>query len=418
MGSISVTGNGPLYGEVHIAGAKNAALPVIAAGLLSAEPLELGNIPAVKDIDTALELLRLIGCTIERDGAHISIDSSNVHSVRAPYELVKTMRGAILLLGPLVARFGEADVSLPGGCAIGSRPVNEHIAGLEAMGADIHIEAGYIKARCARLKGAHFAFDIPSVTATENLMMAASLADGTTVLENAALEPEVEDLGRLLNAMGARISGAGTGTITIEGVEQLHAARHQVPPDRIETGTFLVAAAATRGNVTVRDTRPDFLQLVLTKLEAAGSVIETGEDWIRLDSRGQRPEAVHVSTAPYPAFPTDMQAQFMALNAVAEGSATVIENIFENRFMHVPELQRMGADIELQGHTAIVTGRERLQGAPVMATDLRASACLLIAALSADDETTIDRVYHLDRGYANIVEKLAELGAIIHRNSD
>ncbi|MEE4191238.1 MAG: UDP-N-acetylglucosamine 1-carboxyvinyltransferase [Halieaceae bacterium] len=415
MDKIHVTGNGPLRGVVRIAGAKNAALPVIAAGLLSAEPLELSNIPAVKDIDTALKLLELLGCRVTRDSGALSIDSSAVDSVRAPYELVKTMRGAILLLGPLLARFGEADVSLPGGCAIGSRPVNEHIAGLEAMGAEINIEGGYIKAKAARLKGAHFAFDIPSVTATENLMMAACLAKGTTVLENAALEPEVEDLGKLLNGMGAKVTGAGTGTVTIEGVEALHGTAHSVPPDRIETGTFLVAAAATRGSISVLDTRPDFLQHVLAKLEAAGAEIEVGDDWIKLDSHGKRCKAVHVSTAPYPAFPTDMQAQFMALNALAEGTATVIENIFENRFMHVAELQRMGADIELQGHTAIVTGRERLQGAPVMATDLRASACLLIAALAAEGETTIDRVYHLDRGYANIVDKLAELGAIIHR---
>ncbi|MEM0955278.1 MAG: UDP-N-acetylglucosamine 1-carboxyvinyltransferase [Pseudomonadota bacterium] len=417
MGSISVTGNGPLSGEVQIAGAKNAALPVIAASLLSADPLDIDNVPAVNDIDTALKLLGLLGCKVDRDQDHISIDSSAVNSVRAPYELVKTMRGAILLLGPLLARFGEADVSLPGGCAIGSRPVNEHIAGLEAMGAEIDIQGGYIKARCRRLQGAHFAFDIPSVTATENLMMAASLAEGETVLENAALEPEVEDLGKLLNAMGSKVKGAGTGTIIIEGVAALHGARHRVPPDRIESGTFLVAAAATRGTVTLRDTRPDFLQLVLTKLEASGAKLTTGADWISLNSQGKRPSAVHISTAPYPAFPTDMQAQFMALNAVAEGTATVIENIFENRFMHVAELQRMGADIELQGHTAIVTGRERLQGAPVMATDLRASACLLIAALAAQGETHIDRVYHLDRGYANIVEKLAGLGASIQRNA-
>jgi UDP-N-acetylglucosamine 1-carboxyvinyltransferase len=415
MEKIHVTGNGPLRGVVRTAGAKNAALPDIAAALLSPEPLLLSNIPDVRDIDTALKLLQLLGCTVERDGGELSIDSSKVNSVRAPYELVKTMRGAILLLGPLLARFGEADVSLPGGCAIGSRPVNEHIAGLQAMGAEIDIDEGYIKARCSRLKGAHFAFDIPSVTATENLMMAASLADGTTVLENAALEPEVADLGKLLNGMGARVRGAGTGTVTIEGVESLHGTSHRVPPDRIETGTFLVAAAATRGSISVLDTQPDFLQLVLAKLEAAGAEVEAGEDWIKIDTHGRRCRAVHVSTAPYPAFPTDMQAQFMALNALAEGTATVIENIFENRFMHVAELQRMGADIELQGNTAIVTGREKLKGAPVMATDLRASACLLIAALAAEGETTIDRVYHLDRGYANIVGKLADLGASIHR---
>jgi UDP-N-acetylglucosamine 1-carboxyvinyltransferase len=325
------------------------------------------------------------------------------------------MRGSILLLGPLLARFGEADVSLPGGCAIGSRPVNEHITGLEAMGAEILIEAGYIKAKASRLRGAHYTFDIPSVTATENLIMAATLADGITVLENCALEPEVADLARLLVAMGAKIEGAGTSTVTIEGVSSLHGTHHRVPPDRIETGTFLVAAAATRGAIRVLDTNPDFLHHVLGKLEQAGARLELGPDWIHLDTGGKRCQAVNIHTAPYPAFPTDMQAQFMALNALAEGSATVVENIFENRFMHVAELQRMGANIELQGHTAIVRGRERLQGAPVMATDLRASASLIIAALAADGDTTIDRVYHLDRGYANIDSKLAELGAIISR---
>ena len=415
MEKIIVTGNGPLRGEVRMAGAKNAALPIIAASLLSAEPLQVSNIPGVRDIDTALKLLTLLGCVVERSDTGLSIDSSRVHSVYAPYELVKTMRGAILLLGPLLARFGEADVSLPGGCAIGSRPVNEHIAGLQALGAEIQIEAGYIKAKAKRLQGAHFTFDIPSVTATENLLMAASLAEGTTVLENCALEPEIGDLARLLTAMGARIQGAGSSTITIEGVASLHGASHRVPPDRIETGTFLTAAAATRGNITVLDTDPNFLHHVLGKLEQAGANIELGPDWIHLDTGGKRCQAVHVNTAPYPAFPTDMQAQFMALNALAEGSATVVENIFENRFMHVAELQRMGADIELQGHTAIVRGRERLQGAPVMATDLRASASLIIAALAADGDTTIDRVYHLDRGYANIDSKLADLGALIKR---
>lgn len=415
MEQILITGNGPLRGEVSIAGAKNAALPIIAASLLTPEPLEISNIPAVRDIDTALQLLELLGCTVERSGTHLSIDSSGVHSTRAPYELVKTMRGSILLLGPLLARFGEADVSLPGGCAIGSRPVNEHIAGLEAMGAEIQIEAGYIKAQASRLRGAHFTFDIPSVTATENLMMAAALAEGSTVLENCAMEPEIGDLACLLREMGAKIEGAGTSTIKIEGSKVLHGTSHRVPPDRIETGTFLVAAAVTRGNVRVTDTNPDFLHHVLDKLEQAGAKLELGPDWIHLDTSGKRCQAVNIHTAPYPAFPTDMQAQFMALNALAEGSATVVENIFENRFMHVAELQRMGADIELQGHTAIVRGRERLQGAPVMATDLRASASLVIAALAADGDTTIERVYHLDRGYANIDSKLADLGAIISR---
>ncbi|MCB1699284.1 MAG: UDP-N-acetylglucosamine 1-carboxyvinyltransferase [Pseudomonadales bacterium] len=415
MEKIIITGNGPLRGEVSVAGAKNAALPIIAASLLSAEPLQISNIPAVRDIDTALKLLGLLGCEVERSGTSLVIDTSKVHSVYAPYELVKTMRGAILLLGPLLARFGEADVSLPGGCAIGSRPVNEHITGLQALGAEIRIEAGYIKAKAKRLRGAHFTFDIPSVTATENLLMAASLAEGTTVLENCALEPEVGDLATLLIAMGARIQGIGSSTLTIEGVENLSGTHHRVPPDRIETGTFLTAAAATRGNIRVLDTNPEFLHHVLGKLEQAGAHIELGPDWIQLDTGGKRCKAVHINTAPYPAFPTDMQAQFMALNALAEGSATVVENIFENRFMHVAELQRMGADIELQGHTAIVTGRERLQGAQVMATDLRASASLIIAALAADGDTTIDRVYHLDRGYASIDRKLAELGAIIKR---
>jgi UDP-N-acetylglucosamine 1-carboxyvinyltransferase len=415
MDKILITGNGPLRGEVRVAGAKNAALPIIAASLLSAEPLHIGNIPGVRDIGTVLRIMELIGAQFERNGTDLTIDTSKVHSVHAPYELVKTIRASILLLGPLLARFGEADVSLPGGCAIGSRPVNEHIAGLQALGAEIHIEGGYIKAKARRLRGAHFVFDVPSVTATENLLMAASLADGVTTLENCALEPEIGDLALLLTAMGANISGAGTSTITIEGVSQLHGASHRVPPDRIETGTFLTAAAATRGSIRVLDTNPDFLQYVLGKLEQAGCTLTLGPDWIELDTGGKRCKAVNIHTAPYPAFPTDMQAQFMALNTLAEGSATVVENIFENRFMHVAELQRMGADIELQGHTAIVRGQERLQSAPVMATDLRASASLIIAALAAEGETVIDRVYHLDRGYANIDTKLAELGAVIRR---
>lgn len=415
MEKILITGNGPLRGEVSVAGAKNAALPIIAASLLTAEPLQVSNIPGVRDISTSLQLLQLLGCVVQRSGTELTIHSADVHSVHVPYEQVKTMRGSILLLGPLLARFGEADVSLPGGCAIGSRPVNEHIAGLAAMGAEIHIEAGYIKARASRLRGAHFAFDVPSVTATENLIMAAALADGTSVLENCALEPEIADLALLLCSMGGKIDGAGTSTITIEGVKTLHGASHTVPPDRIETGTFLVAAAATRGDIRVTNTNPDFLHHVLGKLEQAGARLQLGPDWIHLDTGGKRCQAVNIHTAPYPAFPTDMQAQFMALNALAEGTATVVENIFENRFMHVAELQRMGADIELQGHTAIVRGRERLQGAPVMATDLRASASLIIAALAADGDTTIDRVYHLDRGYDNIDGKLAALGANIRR---
>jgi UDP-N-acetylglucosamine 1-carboxyvinyltransferase len=415
MDKIIITGNGPLRGEVRVAGAKNAALPIIAASLLTPEPLRISNIPGVRDIGTALQLLELLGAEVERSGTELVIDSSKVHSVHAPYELVKTIRASILLLGPLLARFGEADVSLPGGCAIGSRPVNEHIAGLTALGAEIQIEAGYIKAKAKRLRGTQFTFDVPSVTATENLLMAAALAEGVTTLENCALEPEIADLALLLNSMGAKIKDAGTSTITIEGVTKLHGASHKVPPDRIETGTFLTAAAATRGDIRVLDTNPDFLHHVLDKLEQAGCQLELGPDWIHLSTGGKRCDAINIHTAPYPAFPTDMQAQFMALNALAKGSATVVENIFENRFMHVAELQRMGADIELQGRTAIVRGRERLQGAPVMATDLRASACLIIAALAADGDTTIDRVYHLDRGYANIDTKLADMGAIIRR---
>ena len=415
MEKLLVSGNGPLRGETTIAGSKNAALPAIAATLLSTEPVTISNVPQVRDISTALELLVLLGCTLERDGNELTVTGAGVHSVRAPYDLVKTMRGSILLLGPLLARFGEADVSLPGGCAIGSRPVNEHIAGLERMGAEIVIDAGYIKAKCRRLRGANISFDTPSVTATENLMMAATLAEGVTTIENAALEPEVANLALLLSSMGAQIAGAGTSTISISGSRQLHGARHRMPPDRIESGTFLTAAAATRGDVTILETQPAHLGFVLSKLKSCGAELTVGEDWIRLQSHGRRPKAVSISTAPYPAFPTDMQAQFVALNTVAEGTATAVENIFENRFMHVAELQRMGADIELQGHTAIINGRERLQGAPVMATDLRASASLIIAALAADGQSSIDRVYHLDRGYANIVEKLAGLGANIQR---
>ena len=415
MDKLLITGNGPLQGEVSIAGAKNAALPVIAACLLTGDDVAISNIPNVQDINTAVKLLELIGCQCQREGSQLRVSASDIHSVRAPYELVKTMRGSILLLGPLLASFGEADVSLPGGCAIGSRPVNEHIAGLEKMGADINIEAGYIKAKAARLRGAHIAMDVPSVTATENLMMAAALADGTTVLENAALEPEIGDLGVMLRAMGAKIEGAGSSCITIEGVPSLGSASHRVPPDRIESGTFLVAAAATRGDVRIVDANPDHLQHVLAKLEDTGARLSRGEDWVRLDGTGHRPRAVSITTAPYPAFPTDMQAQFVALNALSEGSSTVVDTIFVNRFMHVAELQRMGADIELQGHTAVINGRERLQAAPVMATDLRASASLVIAALAADGETSIDRVYHLDRGYDCIDEKLAALGAQIRR---
>jgi UDP-N-acetylglucosamine 1-carboxyvinyltransferase len=417
MDKLLITGSGPLQGEVSISGAKNAALPAIAACLLSSEPLQISNIPAVRDIETALQLLELMGARVEREGTRLIVEANEITTVRAPYELVRTMRGSILLLGPLLSRFGEADVSLPGGCAIGSRPVNEHITGLERMGADISIEAGYIKAKAARLQGAHIAFDVPSVTATENIMMAATLADGITVIENAAMEPEVTDLAIMLGRMGAKISGAGGNTISIEGVPRLHGASHRIPPDRIETGTFLVAAAATRGKIRALDSNPAHLQYVLTKLEDSGASVRTAENWIELDSQGRRPLAVNVTTAPYPAFPTDMQAQFVTLNALAEGNSSVVETIFENRFMHVAELQRMGANIELQGHTAVIHGCERLQAAPVMATDLRASASLVIAALAADGETSIDRVYHLDRGYDNIDAKLAGLGALTRRVS-
>lgn len=416
MDKLNITGNGPLHGEVTISGAKNAALPILAATLLSPEPVTLLNVPHLRDITTTLELMGRFGSNFElNDNMSLVADNSHITELRAPYELVKTMRASILFLGPLLARFGEAEVSLPGGCAIGSRPVNLHIEGLKAMGAEIDIDEGYIKASASRLHGARFVFDVVSVTGTENLMMAAALADGTTVLENAAREPEIGDLAHCLNAMGARISGAGTDTITIEGVTSLHACEHRVIPDRIETGTFLVAAAATGGRIRARETSPLFLDAVLQKLHDAGARIATGPDWVELDMQGQRPAAVGLITAPHPAFPTDMQAQFVALNAIAQGTATVKETIFENRFMHVQELQRMGADIELQGNTAIVRGVDKLHGAPVMATDLRASACLVIAGLAADGETLIDRIYHLDRGYERIEEKLAQLGAKIQR---
>jgi UDP-N-acetylglucosamine 1-carboxyvinyltransferase len=417
MDKLNIIGNGPLQGEVTISGAKNAALPILAATLLSPEPVTLHNVPHLRDITTTLDLMGRFGSHFElSDKLSLVADNSHITELRAPYELVKTMRASILFLGPLLTRFGEAEVSLPGGCAIGSRPVNLHIEGLRAMGAEIEIEEGYIKARATRLRGARFVFDVVSVTGTENLMMAATLADGTTVLENAAREPEIADLAQCLNAMGARISGAGSDTITIEGVDNLHACEHSIIPDRIETGTFLVAAAATGGKVRTRATSPLFLDAVLQKLHDAGAEISTGEDWIQLDMGQQRrPQAVGLTTAPHPAFPTDMQAQFVALNSIARGTATVKETIFENRFMHVQELQRMGANIELRGNTAIVCGVDQLHGAPVMATDLRASACLVIAGLAASGETLIDRIYHLDRGYERIEEKLAQLGAKIQR---
>ncbi len=416
MDKLIVNGGIPLRGEIRISGAKNAALPVLVASLLTAEPLRIGNVPHLQDITTTMELLGRIGVRLVVDDKMvIEADASQVTSVCAPYELVKTMRASILVLGPLLARFGEAEVSLPGGCAIGSRPVNLHIKGLQAMGAEILLDGGYIRARAKRLKGTRIFMDMVSVTGTENIMMAAALAEGTTVIENAAREPEVVDLAKCLMAMGARIGGAGTDVITIDGVERLHGAAHDVIPDRIETGTYLVAGAMTGGNVRLRHTRPDLAQAVLEKLQEAGAIVETGPDWVRLSMDGRRPKAVTVRTAPYPAFPTDMQAQFVALNAIAEGAATVTETIFENRFQHAQELQRMGANIEMEGNTAIVRGVKRLQGAPVMATDLRASASLALAGLVAEGETVVDRIYHIDRGYECIEEKLAQLGARIRR---
>jgi len=416
MDRLIVTGGYPLRGEIRISGAKNAALPVLVASLLTDETLRIGNVPHLQDITTTLELLGRIGVRLVVDERLvIEADASQLTSLRAPYELVKTMRASVLVLGPLLARFGEAEVSMPGGCAIGSRPVNLHVKGLEAMGAEIVLENGYIRARAKRLKGARIFMDLVSVTGTENIMMAATLASGTTVIENAAREPEVVDLANCLIAMGARISGAGSDEITVEGVERLHGATHEIIPDRIETGTYLVAGAMTGGDVRLRGTRPDLLTAVLEKLTEAGADIETNGNSIRLNMRGQRPRAVNLRTSPYPAFPTDMQAQFIAMNSIAEGTGTVTETIFENRFMHVYELQRMGASIDMEGNTAIVRGVERLKGAPVMATDLRASASLALAGLVAEDETVVDRIYHIDRGYECIEEKLAQLGAHIRR---
>ncbi|WP_290652691.1 UDP-N-acetylglucosamine 1-carboxyvinyltransferase [Aquisalimonas sp.] len=416
MEKLIINGGNTLDGSIRISGAKNAALPILSASLLADGPMTIGNIPHLQDITTTMELLGRMGVRLtvdERMG--IEVDPTTIDSLYAPYELVRTMRASILVLGPLLARYGEADVSLPGGCAIGSRPVNLHVDGLIAMGADIGVEGGYIRARANRLHGARIVMDLITVTGTENLMMAATLAKGTTVIENAAREPEVVDLADCLMAMGARIRGAGTDTITIEGVERLHGTRYQVLPDRIETGTYLVAAAITGGRVHLRDTRAGLLDAVLQKLQECGAEIQVGEDWVSLDMHGKHPRAVSLRTAPYPAFPTDMQAQFCALNAVADGSATVTETVFENRFMHVLEMQRMGADIRLEGNTAICRGVSTLKGAPVMATDLRASASLVLAGLVAAGETQVDRIYHIDRGYECIEEKLAQLGAEIRR---
>jgi UDP-N-acetylglucosamine 1-carboxyvinyltransferase len=416
MDKLIIRGGTPLSGEVRIAGAKNAALPILAATLLSESNMRVGNVPHLQDITTTMELLGGMGISLMVDEKMgIEVDANTIKEFNAPYELVKTMRASILVLGPMLSRFGRADVSLPGGCAIGSRPVNLHIEGLRAMGAHINVENGYIRSRCKRLHGARIVMDMVTVTGTENLMMAASLAKGTSLIENAAREPEVVDLAECLNQMGAKISGAGTPNITIEGVDSLQGTEYDVLPDRIETGTFLVAAAITRGNIKIRDTRPELVDAVLQKLREAGAVITTGEDWISMDMQGNRPKAVDIYTAPYPAFPTDMQAQFTALNSVAQGVGIVTETIFENRFMHVHELQRMGARIKLEGNTAICTGAAKLTGAPVMATDLRASASLVLAGLVAKGETLVDRIYHIDRGYQNIEEKLAGLGGEIRR---
>ena len=416
MDKLLIEGGTALAGEVRISGAKNAALPILAGTLLVTEPVTVSNVPHLNDVTTTISLLQTMGvqATVD-DSLHVEVDASNVENRTAPYELVKTMRASILVLGPLVARFGEADVSLPGGCAIGARPVNLHVAGLQALGADVAVENGFIKARADRLKGAHIVFDTVTVTGTENLLMAAVLADGETVLENAAREPEVSDLAKFLICLGARIEGVGSSTVTVQGVERLTGGDYKVLPDRIETGTYLVAAAITGGRIKVLDTAPETLEAVLIKLTEAGAAIETGDDWIELDMRGQRPKSIDLRTAPYPAFPTDMQAQFCALNAVAEGVGTITETVFENRFQHVLELQRMGADIQLEGNTAICTGVGSLTAAPVMATDLRASASLVLAGLAAQGETVVDRIYHVDRGYERIEEKLRQLGATIRR---
>lgn len=416
MDKLLITGGVPLEGEVRISGAKNAALPILAATLLAAKPVSIGNVPHLQDVTTMIELLGRMGVSVTIDDRmRVEADASTLNDSTAPYELVRKMRASILVLGPLLARYGHADVSLPGGCAIGARPVNIHVSGLQAMGADIRIENGYIRARADRLHGAVLNLETVTVTGTENLLMAATLAEGETVIENAAREPEVVDLADCLIAMGAQIRGAGSDRIVVNGVKELNGARHDVLPDRIETGTYLVAAAITRGKVRVKGTRPDHLDAVLGKLRQAGAQVQTGDDWIELDMQGRRPTAVDLRTAPYPAFPTDMQAQFAALNTVADGVGTVTETIFENRFMHMLEMRRMGADIRLEGNTAIIRGVESLTAAPVMATDLRASASLVLAALVARGTTEILRIYHIDRGYERIEEKLQQLGAQIKR---
>ncbi len=414
MDKLRIRGGFPLAGEVDVSGAKNAALPILCAALLTAEPLVLSNVPQLQDVATTLKLLRQLGVTAERDGERVTLQAAQPVSLEAPYDLVRTMRASILVLGPLLARFGQARVSLPGGCAIGQRPVDQHIKGLQAMGAEISIDHGYVVARARRLHGARIVTDMVTVTGTENLMMAAVLAEGTTVIENAAREPEVIDLALALQAMGARIRGAGTDRITIDGVDRLHGANHRVMADRIEAGTFLCALAVARGSIVLRRIDPSVMDATLDKLRECGVVIETGADWIRA-SMDRRPRAVHARTSPYPGFATDMQAQLMAVDCVAEGSAVITETIFENRFMHVLELQRLGAEITIEGSSAFVTGVPRLSGATVMATDLRASAGLVIAALVADGETVIDRIYHLDRGYEKMETRLGALGARIER---
>jgi UDP-N-acetylglucosamine 1-carboxyvinyltransferase len=415
MDKLIIEGGIPLKGEVRVSGAKNATLPILCAAILSAEPLRVANVPHLHDVTTMLALLAQMGVRVSVDEKlGVELDAGGLNNPLAPYELVKTMRASVLVLGPLLARCGEARVSLPGGCAIGMRPVDQHVKAFQAMGATITVEHGYMLARAPRLKGAHIVTDMVTVTGTENIMMAATLADGETVIGNAAREPEVVDLANCLIAMGAKISGAGTDTIRITGVPSLHAASHHVMADRIESGTFLAAAAATGGDVRLCDANPAILEAVIDKLREAGAQIETGGDWIRLRMNGEL-KSVGVRTAPYPAFPTDMQAQIMALNCVARGTALITETIFENRFMHVQELRRLGARIEVEGNTAVVTGVDHLDGAGVMATDLRASASLVIAGLVARGETTIDRVYHLDRGYESIEEKLSRLGARIRR---
>ena len=416
MDKLIITGGIPLEGEIRISGAKNAALPILAATLLADGPVKVGNIPHLQDITTTMELLGRMGVELVVDERmNIEVDCSTIRELFAPYELVKSMRASILVLGPMLARFGEAVVSLPGGCAIGSRPVNLHIEGLVKMGADIHVEGGYIHAKARKLKAARLVMDLVTVTGTENLMMAATLADGTTVIENAAREPEVVDLANCLNAMGAKVNGAGSDTILVEGVGQLNGTHYDVLPDRIESGTYLVAAAITGGHVRIKDTQPRMLEAVIEKLRESGAQIEVGDRWIELDMKGCRPRAINIRTSPYPAFPTDMQAQFTSLNVVADGTATISETVFENRFMHVHELQRMGADIQLEGNTAVTRGVARLNAAPVIATDLRASASLVLAGLVAEGDTVVERIYHIDRGYESIEEKLAKLGARIRR---